>query len=327
MPISFFNLRESLSNYFLTEGRGEPGYNDEHAHVAIWNHMVNKGISHNHPAMMKELQTAKKDTTHPLNFNNAKDEGFKGGKKTAAAKNSYYSELENAVHTTHALATHKGFAKAIKEKHAARVMGGAKGKVSDTWKKYGATQGATSKTDIAISNPKNEKHEGIKLSMKKGGGSQLMSAGPEETNAVHDHAAREMLNSHPKYSKLPQAEKTKIHNHIMSHIKKAGAAIDKMRTSSREEMVSLKNTAQKHLDAAHDAYPELNHYVRKEATTGEGKFGKGTPHAASYLVKSAAGKKEPKVTHVDANDYSGPRPRASLPKGTGRSGNVKLDER
>ena len=319
---NFLNLSES----FLIEAN-QGSYSDEHAHVKVWNHMVEKGIAHDKEAMKRELETAKTDKTHPLHFKNAGKEGFIGGKKTKGSRNSYHAELETAMHTVHALATHKDFAKAVKEKHKAKVMGGAKGSVSDTWKKYGATKGATSKTDIAIYDPQKGEHEGIRLSMKKGAGSQLMSGGPEENNATHHHAALEMLNNHPKYAKLSPEKKKEIHNHIMGHIKKAGKHIDAMRTASREDMEKLKNRAQKHLNTVHDAYPELNHYVRKEATTGEGKFGKGAAHTASFLVKSVSGSKGAKVVHVDEHDYEGSRPRAALPKGTGRSGNFKLDER
>jgi len=318
----FLNLSES----FLIEAE-QGSYNDEHAHVKIWNHMIQKGIAHNKDSMKKELEKAKKDKNHPLHHDNAEEGGFTGGKKTKDSKNSYHAELENAMHTVHALATHKEFAKAVKEKHRAKVMGGARGNVSDTWKKYGATKGATSKTDIAIHDPKKGEHEGIRLSMKRGAGSQLMSGGPEENNATHHHAALEMLNNHPKYAKLSSEKKKEIHDHIMSHIKKAGKHVDAMRTASREDMIKLKNKAQKHIDIAHDAYPELNYHVRKEATTGEGKFGRGAAHTASYLVKSMSGSKGAKVVHVDEHDHEGSRPRVALPKGTGRSGNFKLDER
>jgi hypothetical protein len=307
-------------------------YSDEHAHARVWNHMVNLGIAHDKEAMLKEFGKAKTDTSHALHFNNANHEdGFVGGKKTAAHKASYHAEHENAIHTIHALATHPDFKKAIKGKHAAKVTGGGKGEISDTWKKYGATKGATSKTDIAIVNPKSKTGEGIRLSMKKGGGSQLMSGGPEENSAVHHHAANEMLATHPKYAKLPEKKKQQIHASIMSGVNQAGKHLDAMRTAKDSELQSHKQKAQKALDAVHDAHPELNHFVRKEATTGRGKFGKNSPYAASYIVKSAAGKKGVSVQHVDNINFEGPRPRAALPKGMSggkrRSGNVKLDER
>jgi len=311
----------------LDEAQSGVSYNDEHAHANIWNHMVGKGIAHDKPSMMKELEKSKNDKNHPLHFNSAEDKGFTGGKKTKEAEHSYHSEHETAVHTIHALANHPDFKKAIKEKHKAKVMGGDRGTVTDTWKKHGATKGATSKADVSIHNPNDNNHSGIRLSMKKGGGSQLMSGGPEENNAVHDHAAREMLNNHPKYKNLPQKKKDEIHSGIMKDMGSVAKHLNSMKTSSRSEMEHHRDEAQKAMNSAHDRHPELNHFVRKEATTGEGKFGKGSAQAASHLVKSSTAGKEAKVSHVDQQTYEGPRPRIALPKGEGRSGNVKSDER
>lgn len=326
------SFKEYISeNTILFEAK-EGAYSDEHAHARIWNHMTGMGIAHDKEAMQKEYAKAKVNVKHPLHVANAQNhEGFVGGKKTKAHEAAYHSEHENAIHTIHGLATHSDFKKAVKEKHQAQVTGGARGELSDTWKKYGATKGATSKTDIAIMKPNSKTGEGIRLSMKKGGGSQLMSAGPEETNAVHHVAAKEMLDTHPKYAKLPQKKKDEIHANIMSKVKQAGKHLDAMRTAKESELQGLKQKAQKALDTVHNEHPELNHFVRKEATTGRGKFGEGSPHAASYIVKSAAGKKGVSVQDVNKMNFEGPRPRASLPKGTTsagrRSGNVKLDER
>lgn len=312
---------------FILEAK-EDSYSDEHAHVHVWNHMIQMGIAHDKKAMMAELHKAKTDPTHKLHFNNISSEGFTGKKKNPAAHDSYHAELETAMHTVHALATHPDFKKAVSEKHVAKVMGGARGKVSDIWKGHNATKGATSKADISISHPDSKNDaEGIRISMKKGAGSQLMSGGPEENKAVHDYAARDMLNNHPKYKNLSTKKKEEIHANIMNHMDKVAKHLNAMKTQPRETWESHRKKAQTVLDAIHDLHPELNHYVRKEATTGEGKFGKGTAHAASYLVKSASGGKGVKIAHVDEHDYSGSRPRAALPKGNGRSGNVKADER
>lgn len=314
---------------FLSEASAGD-YNDEHAHKHVWNHMIQQGIAHDKPAMMAELEKAKKDKKHPLHFNNAHVSGFTGGNKTEGSKDSYHREIETAVHTVHALATHPDFKKAVKEKHVAEVAGATKGKVSDLWKKYGATKGATSKADIVIHHPDEEKRKkqgGIRLSMKKGGGSQLMSAGPEETLAVHHYAADKMLAEHPDYKDKPDTEKKRIHKKIMDHIHKVGDHLNAMKSASREEQAEHRDAANEHIKKVFNEHPHLNHYVRREATTGEGKFGENSPSSASYLVKSADGNKGAKVVHVNENDYHGSIPRASLPKGNGRSGNVKSDER
>jgi hypothetical protein len=319
-------IEYNFRDFLYEEAAKKETYNDEHAHMNVWNHMVNKGITHDHGAMLNELEKAKTDKTHPLHFNNISSDGFKGKKKTEGAKDSYHSELRTAVDTIHALHNHPDFKKAVKEKHQAEVMGGATGQVSDLWKSHGAKNG-TSKADLVIKDPKSKTGGGIKLSMKKGAGSQLMSAGPEEAKAVHDAAAREMLDNHPAYKNLSDEEKT-THHHLILHIMdKVNEHVNAMKTASREDMIKHKNEAQKQLDHLHDNFPELNEYVRKEATTGQAKFGKDSPYAASYLVKSSAGKKGAVVKSADEVDYNGPRPRVALPKGDGRSGNIKLDER
>jgi hypothetical protein len=326
--LEFLNLK---SNDLITEAK-VGAYSDEHAHARIWNHMTKLGIAHDKKAMMAELKKAKTNKKHPLHFDNAADhEGFVGGKKTASHKAAYHAEHENAIHTIHALATHADFKDAVKNGHIAQVTGGGKGKVSSLWEKYGATKGATSKTDIAIMHPNAKTGEGIRISLKKGGGSQLMSAGPEEHNAVHHAAADEMLATHPKYKNLSKQKKASIHAEVMKHIMEAGRVANKARTAKNDsELEVLKVKSQKLVDKAHDAYPELNEFVRKEATTGRAKFGSNSPYAASYIVKSAANKKGVSLNHVDSLNYAGKRVRAAKPKGKTSKGfrsiNFKVDE-
>ncbi len=307
----------------------EAKYSDEHAHARVWNHMVGKGIANDKEAMKAEMADAKSNRKHPLHFSNAPDDGFPGKKKTSVHEAAYYKEHDTAVETVDALAKHKHFKKAVKEKHKAKVMGSETGQVSETWKKHGAGKGiaATSKSDIAIVDPKG-KGDGLKLSMKKGGGSQLMSAGPEETKAVHDHAAKEMLETHPKYKRLSKKDKEAVHSDIMSGVSKVTKHMVNMKTAdSKDEITEERHAGQKALDKVHNKYPELNSYVRKEATTGQGKFGKDSINSATYLVKSAEGKKGAEVKHVDEVDYEGPKLRVSAPKSAGRPGNVKADEK
>lgn len=313
---------------FIKEEEDKGKYSDEHAHANLFNHMVKLGKGHDRDAINRELESAKTDENHPLHFKNVSSEGFPGKKKDEKHREAYHRELATAADTIHALHHHPDFKTAIKEKHVAKVLGAEKGKVSDTWKKHGATKGATSKADVSIVNPNDKTGSGLKLSMKKGAGSQLMSAGSEETNAAHDVAAREMLNHHPKYKDLSNKEKEEHHAHIMGKIKEVGKHVDAMKGASREQQQEHKKAGQAALDHVHDQYPELLHHLRKEAATGRGKFGEHSPMAASYLVKSTQGKKKANITHVDNVDFgNGPRPRVALPKGEGRPGNVKLDER
>jgi hypothetical protein len=174
---------------------------------------------------------------------------------------------------------------------------------------------------------------GIKISMKKAQGSQLMSGGPEEASATYDYSARQMLNNHPNYKKLSKAEKDNLHKKIMQRMASASKIADSARDASPSAHGDLVEKAQKHIDNIHKDHPELLSYLRKEAATGEGKFGKDSGHAASFFVKTSPNRGESSVKHVDDIDWSkGKVTRVAKPKGknktTGRyrSLNFKLDE-
>jgi hypothetical protein len=293
------------------------GYNDEHATKHTWNRMVGKGIAHSKEKMASDIESAKKDPKHPLSFESAPSEGFLGKKKTENHKKAYYEELHKATETVHALSKHPDFAKSIKEKHTAKVMGGERGSVSDLWKKHGATdRGGISKADMAIG-PAGQEHKGIKLSLKKGGGSQLASPGPEEASALHDHATTHMLSHHAKYKNLPGEKKIEIHKQVMSDVKTMAHHMNKARGKEGDELHSHIKAAGQSLSAVHDRHPELNHYLRHEATSGQGKFGKGSAHAAEHIVIGSSKKEEAHVKRVDDADHSGTRPTISKGKKLG----------
>lgn len=295
------------------------GYNDEHATKHVWNRAVGKGISHDLNKMKADIEDAKTNTKHPLHFDHASAEGFLGKKKTEKHKEAYYKELHTAAHTVHALSNHPDFKEAVKQKHVAKVMGGERGTVSETWKKHGATdRGGVSKADLAIG-PKGKENNGIKLSLKKGGGSQLASPGPEEASAMHDHAAHHMLSKESEYAKHSPKQKAQVHSEIMGHVSKMVKHMNAARGKEGDDLKHHITEANKHLDAIHDAHPKLNHYLRHEATTGQGKFGKGSAHAAQHIVIGASKKQDAVVKNVDDMDHSGTRPKISKGKNLGRN--------
>lgn len=294
-------------------------YNDEHATAHMWNHAVKHGIAHDTNAMHNELEKAKKDKTHPLSFHNEKltDKGFSGGKKTDKHKESYYKEMETASHTVSALANHPNFKQAIKEQHHAKVMGAERGKLSPLWKSHGAkenTPAAISKSDMAIG-PKGQEHSGIKISLKRGGGSQLASSGPEEMAAMHEHAANEMLKHHGDYKKLSAAEKKNHKSSIMSRISTVKEHMNSARGKADEGKQHHISEANKVIKSVQKDYPHLNHYLRKEATSGQGKFETGSGHVAEHLVVGASGNNKAQVKHVDDVNHGGSEPFISKGKG------------
>jgi len=93
--------------YYFTEGRKKPPkYSDEYANINFYNHLIslpnvrelitNKNYEDINQIISQEIENSKSDINHPLNFNNASDEGFSGKKKTQKHKNSYYSQIERS---------------------------------------------------------------------------------------------------------------------------------------------------------------------------------------------------------------------------------------
>ncbi len=320
MPITF-----STFYHMLFEAK-QGTYNDEHAFAHLWNHAVGgkTKIGHDHAKMTAEIEKAKKNPNPPLSFENAPSAGFQKGIRDESARDSYFKELHTAAHTVHALATHPDFKDEVKRGDKATVMGASKGKLSALWGKHGASN-KTSKSDVAIGTT------GIKtVSMKKGGGSQLMSAGPEENMAVHEHATNRMI-EHGLIKKEHQKK-------ILDHIKKANEYANQMKYYHHDEKKQgeMRDAGQKHIDAAYKVHPELNEYVHHEAATGHGKFD-STEHRANYLAVGAT--KNSGASVVDTNktrytDKNSPHLRLALPKerlknakpgDEGRSGNFKID--
>lgn len=298
---------------FLLEAKGS-GYDDEHATANLWNHATeNPGTAKSPEHLKAEIEKARKDKKHPLNFHN-QSEGFTGGKKPEHEE-AYYNELHHAAHTVHALSNHPSLKAAFKNKAKASVAGATKGKLTDKWKKSGATN-STSKADIVISN-KNHHHP---ISLKKGD-SQLMSAQGSEFAATYDHATDEHMKVNKKFT---AAHKKKV----MDGISQVNEHLSAMSGAAPEQQRKHRDAAQKIIDGIHSQHPDLLSHVHHEAATGEGKFGgKGSAGSARVLVTST-----PNGAHVhDVETKKDPiiagHPRVALPKGSGRPGNVKVDYR
>lgn len=303
----------------LTEAT-KSGFSDEHALANLWNHAVNHKESskllskpdHLH----NEIEKAKKDKNHPLNFNNAQ-EGFTGGKKPEHQE-AYYKELHHAADAIHGLANHPSFKEAVKQKYKARVTGAEAGQLSNTWKKSGA-KNTTSKADVIFEHPSKPKEKNIPVSLKKGD-SQLMSAEANELHATYSHAVSEHANVNKKFT--PQHQKK-----VMDRIKKVANNLNAMKnTGDKDEQRRLRDEAQAHIDAIHKEHPGLLSHVAHEAATGHGKFGHGQTGTARVLVTTIAGK-QPHIhdTETQNQPIEIGAPRVALPKGENRPGNVKLD--
>lgn len=345
-------FKEFVEKYYevILEG----SYSDEHALRKTWNHFivhkkhgseVKKHLdSGDHDSAIKhmksEVEKAKSDPKHPLSFEKSK-RGYKG-QKSEEDRDSYHKELDNAVHGVHSLATkERRTVNAAKKRLPMKNTGSGKSPVTKQWQKSGA-KNTTPKRDVEIYDPKNKKH-GIGISMKKPGGSQLMSGGPEETHATIRHASRQLGREMRKSGKSREEVKSAVSD-IENRSQRASRAISAMSRGSRQRKNALKQVAQRHYDRMHSSHPNLSRHIGSEASSGVGKYGRSVSSGsgqASIILKGSDTKKgtEAKTQDIRRRERSGGFDsgtlRASMPKSDKvnpktkrtRSGNVKLDER
>lgn len=302
------------------EGEKKKSYNDEHAFVKMWNFATNKGIT-SHEDLHKELEKARIDPTHELHMTNASNEGFSGGRKTDDHADSYHNELHTAATTISQLLDQNAeFRKAHANKDVAVAAGAKKIKglsnVRWTGFNYGSKKAkpdTTSKTDIKIGN-------NIRISYKKGGGSQLMSAEPNELYRTY------MVSAHKAHADGLMSEDHI--NDVDDSIRKINGHLEDMKGKSSEEKEDLKNKAQKIADEMHERHPHLFKYVAHEAATGEHKLEGSESGVANYLVSSSHNGKNAKVSNITTDGlsrvYLGGL-RIAMPKGSSRVGNAKID--
>jgi len=184
---------------FIIEGRGgKPKYNDEFANINFYNHLIgaldkkgsvgkkmrkaihdrdNETIS---KLIDQELENAKKDSKHPLHFDNADDEGFSGKKKTDDHKDAYYSELERAVPGFFNLVRSDKGRKISAKGYVGKVSGGEHEASKSSWKGNPKGQG---RVDYVFTDPSRPERE-HRVSGKDYRGSQAGSAQADQASAT-----------------------------------------------------------------------------------------------------------------------------------------------
>lgn len=184
---------------FIIEGRGgKPKYNDEFANINFYNHLIgaldrkgsvgkkmrkaihdrdNETIS---KIIDQELENAKKDSKHPLHFDNADDEGFSGKKKTDDHKDAYYSELERAVPGFFNLVRSDKGRKISAKGYVGKVSGGEHEASKSSWKGNPKGQG---RVDYVFTDPSRPERE-HRVSGKDYRGSQAGSAQADQASAT-----------------------------------------------------------------------------------------------------------------------------------------------
>jgi len=310
---------------------------DEDAHAKVWNYFIsnpeytevrdalkNKDKNKALELMRAELEKARGDSDHPLNFAKADDSEFamtgKGKNKRANREDSdreqFDSEIEKAIGGVTSLATQKKFKDAVEKGFPARKTGASKAELSRTWSSAGGTN-TTPKADLEVYDPDNERNR-RGISLKKEGGSQIASAEGGELKGTYKAAAKALVKRMTDFKS--KEERKRIENEIMNAATRVADINDRARTADNDEKEELKTTGQDILDKLHDKYPNLTRHVTQVSTTGDEKFrGKNAPGSAGTIVTGDKAK--------PAQEQPSARPRNAKPKGKGRPGNVKVDNK
>ena len=310
---------------------------DEDAHAKVWNYFIsnpeytevrdalkNKDKNKALELMRVELEKARGDSDHPLNFAKADDSEFamtgKGKNKRANREDSdeetFNAEIEKAIGGVSSLATQKKFKDAVEKGFPARKTGASKAELSKTWSSAGGTN-TTPKADLEVYDPDNEKNR-RGISLKKEGGSQIASAEGGELKGTYKAAAKALVKRMTDFKS--KEERKEIEKEIMNAATKVADINDRARTADSDEKEKLKNSGQEILDKLHDKYPDLTRQATQASTTGDKKFrGKNAPGSAGTIVTGDKAK--------PAQEQPSARPRNAKPKGKGRPGNVKIDNK
>jgi len=274
----------------------------------------------------KEVEKAKSNSNHPLNFKNAGDEEFsKKEGRQANDEKPYNDFLDDSVSGLLALSKQKKLRSAIEKGLPSRVTGSSQAGLSKQFKAAGGVD-KTPKGDLEIYDPNNSKYR-VGISMKKGAGAQLASAEGGEIKGMYKIAAKEYIKRF--HSGKSREEKQRIEKEIMNDAERL-SAIGRLQKSAGEasdpdkQKQSLKNVSQTISDKLLNKHPQFERLLSQVATSGKGKFEGGAGTAGVVLTgrnKSKEASAKPSEQQMSS------RPRLALPKGSNRPGNLKIDYR
>ncbi len=312
---------------------------DENSQSKIWNYFIantdntkirdlilSKDFEEAEKEIKKEVEKAKKDTDHPLNFNNADEEEFakEQGKETSD-EDPYNNFLDDSVSGLLALSKQKKIRGAIEKGFPSRVTGSGAADLSKKFKTAGGVD-KTPKGDLEIYNPDNPKdRRGI--SMKKGAGAQLASAEGGELKGMYKIAAQKFVKRF--HGDKPREERRRIEKEIMDDAERLSAIGRLQKTAdnapnSDKQKQSLKNVSQGISDKLLDKYPQFERLLSQVATSGKGKF-KGNEGTAGIVLTGK--NKDKEASAKPSEQQKSAKPRLALPKGRNRPGNLKIDYR
>jgi len=311
---------------------------DENSQSKIWNYFIGnpeqqgirdlllkKDYESAKILIRQEVEKAKQNREHPLNFQNAREDEFsqKSGRQPGDER-PYNKFLDDSISGLLALSKEKKIRKSIEKGLPTRVAGKSQAELSKRFNRDGGTD-KTSKGDIEIYDPDNDKFK-VGVSIKKGKGAQLASAESGELKGMVSSAARQYVKKF--HSNKSREEKEKIEREIMGRIEKVSQNQIDMRTADRDTQKNLKISSQEVLDNLNNDYPQLTRIINQVATSGKGKF-KSQQGVADVVLTGKEGDVE--ASAISSERQKSSNLRAALPKGKNKStgvsrpGNTKID--
>jgi len=307
------------------KGRSGPKYNYEVALVNLYNHLIKGTDKGNQKGkilrgivsrgdteeltdfLAQELNSAKNDEKHPLHFNNADDEGFTGGKKTDAHRDSYYGELEDQFYTFLNDSQSKLGKSLISQGYTVKRLGDDKIPLSKSGKSAYGKESDTSKADIVFQHPTRPERENYS-SLKKASGAVSASAGADETAGNYTVGMRNALQLALKSGRITKDQAKQLEKEGNSRIASLKDAMSGSKGMSKEQQKDLLPQLDKLRGNIEDLIPGTERETAKAQLSGAGKFQKAID---SFLSTGRGGGRKKKPEEV-----SGTNQRMRLGKGT-----------
>jgi hypothetical protein len=307
------------------KGRSGPKYNYEVALVNLYNHLIKGTDKGNQKGkilrgivsrgdteeltdfLAQELNSAKNDEKHPLHFNNADDEGFTGGKKTDAHRDSYYGELEDQFYTFLNDSQSKLGKSLISQGYAVKRLGDDKIPLSKSGKSAYGKESDTSKADIVFQHPTRPERENYS-SLKKASGAVSASAGADETAGNYTVGMRNALQLALKSGRITKDQAKQLEKEGDSRIASLKDAMSGSKGMGKEQQKDLLPQLDKLRGNIENLIPGTERETAKAQLSGAGKFQKAID---SFLSTGRGGGRKKKPEEV-----SGTNQRMRLGKGT-----------
>jgi len=307
------------------KGRSGPKYNYEVALVNLYNHLIKGSDKNNNKGkilrglvsrgdteeltdlLAQELNSAKNDEKHPLHFKNAGDEGFTGGKKTDAHKDSYYSELEDQFYTFLNDSQSKLGRSLISQGYTVKRLGDDKIPLSKSGKTAYGKESDTSKADIVFQHPTRKERTNY-TSLKKASGAVSASAGADETARNYTVGMRNALQLALKSGRISKDQAKQLEKEGDSRIASLKDAMSGSKGMSKEQQKDLLPQLDKLRGNIEDLIPGTERETAKAQLSGAGKYEKAID---SFVSTGRGGGRKRKPEEV-----SGTNQRMRLGKGT-----------